>query len=650
MKSLCFLGVILISSFAIKGQSNTTPFNFGIVKSEVKPNSSSTLNSGRPSMKHDDRTLNILWTEDFAGTGTLTTGNGLWTVAGNEGTYWSFSSLQYTPLGYDNFLDGRHLMWDSRTPVSAIEPSGMFATTSVEGSAISPTIDLTGYTNVSLRFNLNGRYCCASEPWTVAVSNDNGTNWSAEIPLNLGLDDNVTTNDIAEPVSFNVNISPHIDAVGANNNDIRLRFTWNGVDMNTAGQTSSYYSWEIDDIQLYEIPDYEISQNALWLADISQDFEYTNFTANQATTLTVQAPLSNNGLNAPTNIAMKVSLIDANNGSTIAGPVSGGTLANGALAAGQMDTITFATAIDLSVLAVGEYQVQSIITYTEVDDIPENDTLIRTFRISSNSMGHVNYDANPIVSFQNIIDDAFKTGAIFTLTSAAELNGFDFYLPSEGGTSQETVIDVPVVIWIHDMTDPTDIVELGFFTYELTADKLGGWYTFCFWQADPDNSSVTPPIYLAAGVDYAVTMESFSNPFWYQSSMADADRSGVLYYSGDDTWNWNGNEPWVQLKMGYGCTANLTEHIITPSISVSQNQPNPFTDKTIINYNLNKTEEISIDIIDLTGKLVSTYEVGTKEKGQHKLEISGAGLTSGIYFYNFKAGNYSVTKRMLVYK
>ncbi|MDX1348719.1 MAG: T9SS type A sorting domain-containing protein [Putridiphycobacter sp.] len=645
MKKVYLFGALLLAGTTVIGQSNTEPYTFGVLKSPVSPNPNPVENTYRPTSKADDRALNILWTEDFDGSGALTTNNGMWTTAGSEASYWALTTSATTPLGYPNNMDGRHLLWDSRTPVSAIEPTGSFATTPVEGSAITPVIDLTGYTNVTLQFDMNGRYCCNAEPWTVAVSNDNGATWGAEIPMDIGLDDNVTTNDIAEPYRFSVNISQYLDPVGANNNDVKLRFTWTGLDANGAGQTSSYYSWEIDDIVLYEIPAYEIAQEALWLQDISVDYEYTNFPANQASTLTVQAPLSNNGLNAPSNLAMEVTLIDAGNSSVIAGPVSGGTLTVGSLNASEMDTITFATAIDLSALAPGEYRVQSIITYTETDEIPENDTLVRTFRITTNSMGHMNYDANPIVPFQNITADAFKTGALFTVQQDVELHGFDFFLPASGGTSQQTTVDVPVVIWIHDRTNDA---ELGFFTYELTADKLGGWYTFNFYQADPDNSDPAPPIVLESDIVYAVTMESFSTPFWYQASIADADFSGAFYFSSDDTWYWNGDEPWVMLNFDESLTVN--ENVINQTITVSQNQPNPFNDNTIITYNLNQTADVSVEVVDLTGKVVATYNEGVQGAGQYKLNISAENLSGGVYFYNFKAGNYSVTKRMVVSK
>ena len=651
MKNIFCFGALLIMNLSVLAQNGAELYKFGVEKYPINPNTNPVAIINGRSNVTNDRALNVLWTEDFDGSAALTTANGLWTVAGPEGSYWSLSSSTTTPLGYPNNLDGRHLMWDSRSPVSAMEPSGSFATTPVEGSVISPAIDLTGYTNVTLQFDLNGRYCCNAEPWTVSISSDNGTVWGAEIPLSLGLDDNVTTNDIAEPLTFNVNISPYLDPIGANNSDVKLRFTWTGVDANSAGQMSSYYSWEIDDIQLYEIPPYDISQNELWLQNISQDYEYTAFPANQVATLTVQAPIANNGLNTPSNMAMEVTLLYAATGSILAGPVSGGSLASGPIDANEHDTITFATTIDLSALAIGEYRIQSVITYDETDEVPQNDTLVRTFRVTSSTMGHINYDANPIITYQNVTADNFKTGAMFTLQTDVDLYAFDFFLPEEGATTQETVVDVPVVIWIHDMTDPDNPEEIAYFGFELTSDKLGGWYTFCFDGADYDNSSQSQPVYLLAGKEYAVTMESFANPFWYQSSMADADRSAALYYSGDDTWNWNGNEPWVMLRMGYyGCWSSVADHYIYPSISVSQNQPNPFNNNTIITYSLNSTENVTVTIADVRGIKVAAYFEGSKAKGQHQLEIVGNELTSGIYFYTFTAGNYSVTKRMVVNK
>ncbi|MCW8959917.1 MAG: T9SS type A sorting domain-containing protein, partial [Ignavibacteriaceae bacterium] len=36
--------------------------------------------------------------------------------------------------------------------------------------------------------------------------------------------------------------------------------------------------------------------------------------------------------------------------------------------------------------------------------------------------------------------------------------------------------------------------------------------------------------------------------------------------------------------------------------------------------------------------------------GEYKVEFSGFGLTSGIYFYKLSAGNYNETKKMILMK
>jgi len=641
MKKVYLLGALLMTGIAF-GQSNLEPYSFGLLKEKV--NTQPLKTDFRPhATQSDERAVNILWTEDFAGTTPLTTGNGMWTTAGPEGSYWELSTGTTAPNGYQLFMDGRHMLWDSRTPVGANEPGG-FATTPVEGSVASPTIDLTGYTDVAMEFDLNAMFCCNEEPWTIAVSNDNGVNWGAEIPLDLGLTANDNSNDLAEPVKFAVDISPYLDPVGANNNDVKIRFSWTGLDANTNGQISTHYYWTIDDIVLYEIPAYDVRQEKLWLQDVDLDYEYTDIPANQATTLTVQAPISNGGLNAPTNLQLQVTVYDAASNTIIDGPVSGGVLSNPPFNQGVNDTITFATAIDLSAYAIGEYRVESIVTYNETDDIPENDTLSRLFNITSTSMGHINYDVNPIGQVTNFSFEV-KVGGRFTVNQDVFLHGADFYLESSGGTSQVTVVDVPISIWVHNRTTDT---EMAYFTYELTTDKLDDWYTFNFYQADPDNSAPAPPILLEPGNVYTVTVESY-DPFWYRASLADADFSGALYAAGsNNAWFWSGNEPWVLLNFDESLTVN--DNVINPSTSVSQNVPNPFSDNTVISYNLNESENVSIAVIDLTGKVVYTMNEGNKSAGQHKVTLEADNLTNGVYFYTFTAGEYSVTKRMVVNK
>jgi len=84
------------------------------------------------------------------------------------------------------------------------------------------------------------------------------------------------------------------------------------------------------------------------------------------------------------------------------------------------------------------------------------------------------------------------------------------------------------------------------------------------------------------------------------------------------------------------------------NISVSQNRPNPFNGTSQIDVNLNKSANVSIEIINITGQKVYTENYGTLSTGTHTVTISSNNLTSGIYFYTVQAGNTSVTKKMIV--
>lgn len=86
---------------------------------------------------------------------------------------------------------------------------------------------------------------------------------------------------------------------------------------------------------------------------------------------------------------------------------------------------------------------------------------------------------------------------------------------------------------------------------------------------------------------------------------------------------------------------------------LSQNFPNPFNPSTQITYKLNKDSYASLKVYDTSGRVVQTLVDGFKSAGQYSVtfDISGRGnLSSGIYFYKFKAGTFEDTKKMTLIK
>ena len=78
-----------------------------------------------------------------------------------------------------------------------------------------------------------------------------------------------------------------------------------------------------------------------------------------------------------------------------------------------------------------------------------------------------------------------------------------------------------------------------------------------------------------------------------------------------------------------------------------KNQPNPFNDKTIISFKLNKTTNVCLKIYDITGKLVDEIINEIKPAGKYKVIFSPKNLQTGIYYYQFITESKILTKKML---
>lgn len=81
-----------------------------------------------------------------------------------------------------------------------------------------------------------------------------------------------------------------------------------------------------------------------------------------------------------------------------------------------------------------------------------------------------------------------------------------------------------------------------------------------------------------------------------------------------------------------------------------QNYPNPFNPSTTISYSIANSEFITLKIYDVLGNEISTLINEYKPAGLYNLNFSAKDLSSGVYYYQIKAGNYLETKKMIVLK
>jgi hypothetical protein len=93
----------------------------------------------------------------------------------------------------------------------------------------------------------------------------------------------------------------------------------------------------------------------------------------------------------------------------------------------------------------------------------------------------------------------------------------------------------------------------------------------------------------------------------------------------------------------------VEEEITLPTkFELSQNYPNPFNPSTKISWQLPVCSQVTLKVYDVLGNEVVTLVNEEKEAGSHETEFDAAKLSSGVYFYQLKVGEFVSTKKMIL--
>ena len=112
----------------------------------------------------------------------------------------------------------------------------------------------------------------------------------------------------------------------------------------------------------------------------------------------------------------------------------------------------------------------------------------------------------------------------------------------------------------------------------------------------------------------------------------------------------------AEIDYGNGTTStmpkisNEKEASNSQEFDLSNAYPNPFNPTTIINYTLPLDEKVNIKVFDILGKEVAELVNEEKPAGKYSVQFDASKLSSGIYFYSITAGNYHLTKKLLLVK
>ncbi len=142
--------------------------------------------------------------------------------------------------------------------------------------------------------------------------------------------------------------------------------------------------------------------------------------------------------------------------------------------------------------------------------------------------------------------------------------------------------------------------------------------------------------------------------------------SGISHYwTNLDEWETPVPEPWAidpveGQNTAIGDTAffyfsympgiNESGNLVT-KYELLQNYPNPFNPSTTIEFNLQKSEIVTLTIYNLLGEKVITLIDGMKmTRGENVVNFQAADLASGIYFYTLETPSFKQTRKMSLIK
>ncbi|MBT7790233.1 MAG: T9SS type A sorting domain-containing protein [Calditrichaeota bacterium] len=83
---------------------------------------------------------------------------------------------------------------------------------------------------------------------------------------------------------------------------------------------------------------------------------------------------------------------------------------------------------------------------------------------------------------------------------------------------------------------------------------------------------------------------------------------------------------------------------------LSEAYPNPFNNKTIIKYGLPESGLVSIDLFDISGRLIENLLRTDVKAGYHFFELNASSLGSGLFLLKVDVNGFSSVKKLIMIK
>ena len=182
---------------------------------------------------------------------------------------------------------------------------------------------------------------------------------------------------------------------------------------------------------------------------------------------------------------------------------------------------------------------------------------------------------------------------------------------------------------------PDEVASPGLRTFEAVYSCGSAPYTFA-WATSLDGIIYT---------SNSTTTETFNYPFYPNSGFTLHVRSTVNSSNGQTSVSFKTTRVNVGSSARRG-TKNMEEmNQITLDI-----YPNPSMGNTLIEYYLPQEAEVSLEMLDYTGRSIQKLVTGKRQAGLNVAAWDATSTPAGLYVCRIKSGNSSCTKRVVVTK
>jgi hypothetical protein len=579
----------------------------------------------------------VVWSEDFANG--FNSANGLWTTDGPNGNIWAYTfdgplgayssaaEALASPSAANGWMlfngDSANCTWSNGTP-TALDPS---AFSNWDGGLVSPVINLSATPFVKVTFAQRARYCCGDAPNFLQVSTDGGTTWSSSFPT-VTVGANV---DAQDDVSINI-----AGAISANPANVRLRFFHDGSNAGT-----SHYHWQIDDIQIVELFNYDLNLSASAIsswdpatAATYDSLRYSIYPFGQLRPVPLNMTIVNEGSADQPGITANFTVTEG---------------ANTVLDQDQTVDVDAGTSEKVFVspdfvppTTAGTYNVAFSYTSAVGDTSTGNDAGTASFKVDDFKYAR---DLGTVIAFENgedadgNTDGEYEMCNGFHVAEAGELYAIDVALRS-GGTPSAVGFTVTGMLRAGDLeTDIAETAERTIAASDLNGNNGTKFVSLIFNDPQP----------LEAGTDYIVCVKHYGG-FELRTGIngVSEPQSSFIFFNGQAGLDWYFTTSTPMVRMNFNPSVGISEADRQNGVGLGQNFPNPAVGTTTIPYDLVKGAKVTLEVQDVSGKVVRTVNLGDRAAGSHRFELNTNAMPEGVYFYTLAAGDVRLTKRMTV--